>query len=82
MHTSYLDKITIYYSGIAGRDFRDSWELGLTFYDILLTQYSLFIPTRVAHLNFRVPYGELELFTYEGIQAHCIPILNRLSRIA
>jgi hypothetical protein len=37
------------------------------------------MPTRVAHLNFRVPNGELEVLTYVGIQAHYIVILNRLS---
>jgi hypothetical protein len=30
-------------------------------------------------MNFRVPYEELEVVTYEGILAHYIAILNRLS---
>jgi len=30
-------------------------------------------------VNFRVPYGELEVLAYVGIQAHYIVILNRLS---
>ena len=48
------------------------------FHKTLLTQYSLYIPTRVAHVKFRVAYGVLGILTYEMIQAHYIAVLNRL----
>ena len=35
-----------YYSGMAGRDDRVSWEIGLAVYETLLTHHSLFILTR------------------------------------
>ena len=39
----------------------------------------MFIPVGVADVNFRVTCGEHEILTYEGLQAHYIAVLNRLS---
>ena len=48
-------------------------------YETLLAQHGLFFTTRVTYVKFMVPYGELGVLAYVGIQAHYIVILYRLS---
>jgi len=80
MRTSCIDSINFVITTV-----RHDWMVESlrrwdgAFCETPLAQHSLFIVTRVNHVNCRVPYGELGVLAYVGIQAHYIAIMYRLS---